>query len=142
MNKLSFAIEKMVANQPDNFSNIPKEQFISVRRNSMHKLVVIEEKDAETQKKNCCSTSSSSLPASSKKCTVLLVEKSQMLHQSMTSTICQNQQKCPASATPLPSCLAESAVVKEKPSLRTRFIVCVVCGAIIVFCWIKLFIWK
>uniref|UniRef100_A0A183C9K8 Uncharacterized protein n=1 Tax=Globodera pallida TaxID=36090 RepID=A0A183C9K8_GLOPA len=128
----------MVADQSD---NSPKEEFLSVRRNSMHKLVVIEEEDAETQKKNCCSTSSSSLPASSK-CTALLVEKSQMLHQSKTSTIRQNQPKCPASATPLPSCLAESAVVKEKPSLRTRVIVCVLCAAIIVFCWIKLFIWK
>ncbi|KAL7075227.1 hypothetical protein ACQ4LE_005890 [Meloidogyne hapla] len=42
----------------------------------------------------------------------------------------------------LPNCLENSNVVREKPTLKTRIIVCFISGVVICFCLIKLFYWK
>ncbi|KAL3099538.1 hypothetical protein niasHS_002993 [Heterodera schachtii] len=137
----------MVANHSDNAnpnSHEQKVQFSAPRRNSMNELSIIE----DINRKEGSSTSASLPIDLSTNLTIHVDEQSQMLMiHPMTepSVDGKSQQKSTASAPAefqRAKCLAESEVIKEKPSIRTRLIVCVVCGAIIAFCWIKLFIWK
>ncbi|KAL3105029.1 hypothetical protein niasHT_029410 [Heterodera trifolii] len=123
----------MVANHSDNAnpnSHEQKVQFSALRRNSMNELTIIEDLNRKEG-----SSTSASLPTNlSTNLTIHVDEHSQMLMiHPMTepSVDDKSQQKSTASAPAefrRAKCLAESAVVKEKPSIRTRLIVCVWCA--------------